>query len=143
MAAAKSQSAFLLKLLKRGLRRGKVPQSVSEEAAGRGNNVYVLDFKHFLPVRKSRCKGMFVCLKDLKDFYFCLCFFLLFLVSRWSDRVGLSVIATLRGFCAKYAHRLNMLPLKKKKNLHVGKMCFLNTSDTFKFVRGILKVTFL
>lgn len=57
--------------------------------ASRGNNVYVLDFKHFLPVRKSRCKGMFFCLKDLRDFFFFLSHFSVFsfsfLVTWWSD----------------------------------------------------------
>lgn len=63
-----------------GLCCGKVPQSGSEEEpvfpqvkgklVSRGNNVYVLDFKRFLPVRKSRCKGMFFCLEDLTDFFF-------------------------------------------------------------------------
>lgn len=67
-----------------GLCCGKVPQSGSEEEpafpqvkgklASWGNNVYVLDFKHFRPVRKSRCKGMFFCLQDLTDFFFCLFF---------------------------------------------------------------------
>lgn len=61
-----------------GLCCGEVPQSGSEEEAAFpqvkrelvswGNNVYVLNFKHFLPVRKSRCKGMFLYLKDLKKF---------------------------------------------------------------------------
>lgn len=70
-----------------GLCCGKVPQSGSEEEpvfpqvkgkpASRGNNVYVLDFKHFLPVRKSRCKSMFFCLKDLTDFFFFFCLFFL------------------------------------------------------------------
>lgn len=63
-----------------GLCCGKVPQSGSEEEpvffpqvrgklASRGDNVYVLDFKRFLPVRKTRCKGMFLCLEDLTDFF--------------------------------------------------------------------------
>lgn len=34
-----------------------------------GDNVYVLDFKRFLPARKSRCKGVFLRLKDLTDFH--------------------------------------------------------------------------
>lgn len=60
-----------------GLCCGEVPQSGSEEATAFpkvkrklvswGNNVYVLNFKRFLPVRKSRCKGMFFYLKDLKN----------------------------------------------------------------------------
>lgn len=50
---------------------------VKGKLVSQGNNVYVLDFKHFLPVRKSRCKGMFFCLKDLTEFFsfFCLFFF--------------------------------------------------------------------
>lgn len=63
----------------------EVPQSGSEEEpafaqvkgklASRGNNVYVLDFKHFCPVRKSRCKGMFPSLQDLTGIFFFLPFF--------------------------------------------------------------------
>lgn len=34
-----------------------------------GDNVYVLDFKRFLPARKSRCKGVFLRLEDLTDFH--------------------------------------------------------------------------
>lgn len=94
----------------------KVPQSGSEEEpvfpqvkgklASRGNNVYVLDFKHFLPVRKSRCKGVFFCLKDLTDFFFLFCFFscsVFFLVSQWrSDGVWVSIISTTHRGCLSW-----------------------------------------
>lgn len=73
-----------------GLRWGKVPQSGSEEEpvfpqvkgklASRGNNVYVLDFKHFLPVRKSRCIGMFFCLIWQMSYSVYAFFFLYFLL---------------------------------------------------------------
>lgn len=44
------------------------PQVRGKTGESGGDNVYVLDFKRFLPVRKSRCKGMFFCLKDLTGF---------------------------------------------------------------------------
>ena len=82
-----------------GLCCGKVPQSGSEEApvfpqvkgknrASRGNNVYVLDFKRFLPVRKSRCKGMFFCLEDLTDSF--LFFLPLFFFPQYFLRLGVA-----------------------------------------------------
>lgn len=51
---------------------------VRGKLASRGDNVYVLDFKHFPPVRKSRCKGMFFCLQDLTDSFLLFFFFSIF-----------------------------------------------------------------
>lgn len=89
-----------------GLCCGEVPQSSSEEhrafpqvkrkLASWGNNIYVLDFKRFLPVRKSRCKGVFFYLKDLTKLFF-LFWISFFFSSWWSDRVWHSIISTHRG----------------------------------------------
>lgn len=125
-----------------GLCSEKVPQSGSEEepifpqvrgkTAELGDNVYVLDFKHFLPVRKSRCKGMFFCLEDLTDFF--LLFLRYFLLGVVKERQSLALhhLST---------QRINMQVATKCvawhsfKIHHVGKACFLIASDTLKFVR--------
>lgn len=94
-----------------------------------GDNVYVLDFKHFLPVRKSRCKGMFFCLEDLTDF-FLPCFLLGVMMERQS--LALHHLSS---------QRINMqvatkcVARRSFKTYHAGKVCFLIASDTLKFVQ--------
>lgn len=138
-----------------GLCCGKVPQSGSEEApvfpqvkgknrASRGNNVYVLDFKRFLPVRKSRCKGMFFCLEDLTDsflFFLPLFFFSSIFSSSWC-RDGVTEFGSpssqhTEGVWAKYACRSlpSVLLGILFQMYHVGKVCFLTASDTLKFLQ--------
>lgn len=106
---------------------------VKGKLASRGNNVYVLDFKRFCPVRKSRCKGMFPRLQDLTGFFF---FSLPFFFSASSSsrcRDGVT-----EDVWAKYAYRFpsECVSWRSFKIYHMGKVCFLPASHTFKFVCG-------
>lgn len=153
MAGAKSQSALLLNLLKEDCVVEKLPKvaqkevhallQVKGEMASWGNNVYVLHFKHFRLVRKPRCKGMFLCLQDLTDFFF---FFLSYFP------IFLSPRATTERQSLTLHHHNTQRIFFLELNMHTGwmfcfflkftmwaKCVFLTVSHTFKFVKWNLK----
>lgn len=139
MAGAKSQSALLLNLLKEDCVVEKFPKvaqakrplfrQVKRELVSGGNNVYVLNFKRFLPVRNSRCKGMFL-------FFSVRC------------RGGVTELGTpssqhTEDVWAERAYRLlpKVVARHSFKIHHVGEVYFLTASDTFKFVWRNIKNT--